>query len=219
MHPAMNTPDCPIAAAPARTDAAIRASVPIRGRLAARCAGLLCFFAALAAIPVTPAFAQDVTITLAGEVAPVCGLRDDTGAPVAIDFGLLSDIDVGQQSPEVTHELAVICNDPDGGTLTIESENDGNLRRGGSAGGEGNDIGYTIAATGDPGLAVSPTGLATRVNRTFLSSPDFFDGKPITLSFRANGVRRDSPAGNGGSTTTVFAGIYRDVVRVSVTAN
>lgn len=184
-----------------------------------RKSGAIAIIMALSAIVSAPAFAQEVTMTLTGEVEGVCGVFDEDSSPVEIDFGLLSDIEVGQQTPEVTNGITLICNDPDGGIFTIASENGGNLWREGTSGGFGNEVGYTVAATGSNGIDVQPTDLASPVSRNFLGSPDLVNGQPITISFRANGVSRDAPAGNDAPSTTVFAGVYSDIVRVSVTAN
>jgi hypothetical protein len=190
-----------------------------RPALAARNGAALRFLAALCATMTTPALAQDVTINLTGEVEGVCGVQDDAGGPVLIDFGMLSAVAVGQQTPEVTHDLSIICNDPDGGTLTVESVNGGNLQREGSSGGEGNEVGYSVSASGTAAIDFAPTDLSDPVSRNFLGSADLLTSRGVTLRFRANGVSAPSPAGNGGTTTTVYAGVYRDIVKVSVTAN
>lgn len=178
--------------------------------------GILVAFAAILA---APASAQDVTMSLTGEVEAICGVFDDESSPVEIDFGMLSDVELGQQTPAITNSVTLICNDPDGGTLTIQSENGGKLWREGTSGGEANEIGYTVSTAGSSGLAIQPTDLTSPVTTTFLGSPDLINGQPMSISFRANGVSRDAPAGNGGRTTTVYAGAYNDIVRVSVTAN
>lgn len=189
---------------------------------AARCARsgwVLGIFAVLWMTMTAPALSQDVTINLMGEVEGVCRVQDDAGAPVLIDFGMLSDIAVGQQTPEITHDLSIICNDPDGGTLTVESVNGGNLQREGSSGGEGNAVGYSVSASGSAAIDFAPTDLADPVRRNFLGSADLLASRTVTLRFRANGVSAPSPAGNGGTITTVYAGVYSDIVKVSVTAN
>ncbi|MEW4449088.1 hypothetical protein [Qipengyuania sp. JC766] len=175
--------------------------------------------AAFAASLSGTAIAEEVSITLTGEVDAVCGISDADLSRTEINFGILSNIDAGQQSDEVTNTVSLICNDPDGGTVTISSENGGVLTRTGSSGGSGNEIGYSVALTNGSAISVPPSTLSTPVIHTFLGSPDLISGQPVSISFRANGVRVGSPAGNGAVSTSVYAGIYSDVVRVSVTAN
>ncbi|MEW4449089.1 hypothetical protein [Qipengyuania sp. JC766] len=169
------------------------------------------------AAPVAAQNVNPVVHELTGEVDGVCTLADSTPQPVQIDFGTLSGVDVGSQTPEQANGLTIICNDPDGGTLSISSANNGVLRRDGTNGGANNEVGYSFRTTG---TITIPTGnLATQVNRTFNASSAYINGQSITLRFAANGVRAPSPAGNGGTISTVFAGTYSDTVTVAVTAN
>jgi spore coat protein U-like protein len=161
---------------------------------------------------------------LEGEVAGICTLADFQASPIQIDFGMLSDVDVGQQTnPADVNGMTVICNDPDGGTLSITSQNQGILKREGSNGGAQNTVGYTVVLSGGSGLG-DPTGtvrtLGNPVQKTFAASSAFLNGQSFSLSFRANGVRETGVANaNQGTRTTVFAGIYTDTVTVAVTAN
>lgn len=180
--------------------------------------------ASVAAIAVAaPAAAQNqnpVVHALTGEVAETCTLADFQPSPIAINFGTLSAVDVGQQTEAVVNNVTVICNDPVGGTVTVTSANLGTLNRAGTSGGANNSIGYTVAATGGNGLAFAATTLASPVSKTFSASPALLAGSGLTFQFRANGVREAGVSGvNNGTRTTVFAGTYTDTVTVAVTAN
>lgn len=169
------------------------------------------------AAPAAAQNANPIVHELSGEVEAVCTLADSTPAPVQIDFGTLSNVDVGSLTTEQANGVTIICNDPDGGTLSITSANNGVLRRDGTSGGANNEVGYQFRTTGT--ITVPAGNLATPVTRTFNASSAYINGQSITLRFAANGVRAPSPAGNGGVISTVYAGTYSDTVTVSVTAN
>lgn len=161
-----------------------------------------------------------VDMLLQGEVAEVCGAFDFQSSPVLIDFGTLSDVEVGAQTPEIANGVTIVCNDANGGTVNITSATGGTLKRAGTSGGSGNEIGYTVRATGGSGLAFGATDLSSDVDLTFSGSTAFLNGQSMTLRFAADGVRitNDSEA-NEATRTSVFAGTYQDTVTVSVTAN
>lgn len=168
-----------------------------------------------------PAAAQSgptVEHLLQGEVAVICGAYDFQNSPVLIDFGTLSDVDVGSLTPEVVNGVTIVCNDPDGGTVNITSQNGGSMFLEGT-GGANREVGYVVRATGGSGLAFAQTPLTSDVNLPFNASGAFLNGQSMTLRFAANGVAQDAPAGNDAPSTTVFAGTYTDTVTVSVTAN
>ncbi|MEE4213076.1 MAG: hypothetical protein V2I43_27840 [Parvularcula sp.] len=176
-----------------------------------------------AAIVTTSANAQSagsVDMALQGEVTQVCGAFDFQSSPVLIDFGTLSDVEVGSQTPEIANNVTIVCNDPDGGIVNITSANSGVLERVGSAGGEGNEVGYTVRATGGSGLAFGASDLSNDVEVSFSGAPAFINGQSMTLRFAANGVRiTDDTNANDATRTSVYAGTYTDLVTVSVTAN
>jgi spore coat protein U-like protein len=188
-------------------------------------------FAALAATTTfvaAPAFAQapnnngvvgNVVMNLSADVSTICGAVDFLN-PVPVNFNDLSTV---ATSATVTRSngLSIICNDADGGTVTVTSANGGQLRRNGTLTGAGNVIPYTFGATGGSGLAI-PAGssLASPVARTFSGSTAYMAGQSMTLNFTTNGVLESNVGSvNEGERTTVFAGNYTDTVTVSVTAN
>jgi len=181
------------------------------------------FFAATAlaaAVISTPAAAQEVVMSLTGEVDQICGAFDFQEQPVLIDFGTLSNVPVGSQTPEQVNNVSIVCNDAAGGTVTVTSANNGLLFRDGTSGGSGNQVGYTVRATGGNGLAFDATTLTTPVSRPFNGSTAFIAGSGLTLRFAANGVLEENVGSvNGADRTTVFAGTYTDTVTVAVTAN
>lgn len=185
---------------------------------------MLASFAAVSALAISaPVSAEELTITLTGEVTPICGVtNDETNAapgPIPINFGMLSDTPVGQQTDRITSRLLITCNSPDGGSVTINSENGGKLFLDG-VGGEAREVGYTISSVGGFGLFFPETDLGADVVRTFPGAAQFIQGQRLTLFFKANGVAVNNDANaNEADRTTVFAGNYTDVVTVSVTAN
>lgn len=170
------------------------------------------------AAPVAAQSGPTVDHLLTGEVADICGAYDFQNSPVLIDFGTLSDVDVGSQTPEIANGVTIVCNGANGGTVNITSANGGALFLDGT-GGANREVGYTVRATGGSGLAFNATALTSDVNLPFGASGAFLNGQSMTLRFAANGVAQDSPAGNEAPSTTVFAGTYTDTVTVSVTAN
>ena len=175
---------------------------------------------AMAAVS-APAAAQSgptVEHALTGEVGSICGAFDFQSSPVLIDFGILSDVPVGQFTPEQANGVTIVCNSPNGGTVNITSLNGGNLFLDGT-GGNGREVGYQVRGTGGT-LNFGTTTLASDVNLNFNGAPAMVAGQSITLRFAAEGVLEENvSAVNEADRTTVFAGTYTDTVTVSVTAN
>ncbi|MEM1131858.1 MAG: hypothetical protein AAGH53_02875 [Pseudomonadota bacterium] len=177
---------------------------------------------AMAAVS-APAAAQSgptVDHELRGEVESICGAFDFQDSPVLIDFGILSDVPVGQRTPEIVNGVTIVCNGLGGGTVNITSQNQGFMFLTGTSGGAAQQVGYVVRATGGSGLAFGETNLASPVARPFNGSSAFVNGQSMTLRFAADGVLDENAgAANQADRTTVFAGIYTDIVTVDVTAN
>lgn len=140
----------------------------------------------------TSAQANTVEMELTGEVEEICGAFDFQANPVLIDFGALSAIEVGSQTPEVVNGLTIVCNVAAGGTVNITSQNGGVMERDGTSGGPNNEVGYTVRATGGSGLTFASTTLASDINLPFNGSPAYLAGQtrpcasPLTASARTH---------------------------------
>lgn len=165
--------------------------------------------------------AQQVTFALTAEVDPICEANTSRGDNIEINLGILSQTPVGTEvQGDEDVEISYICNDPDGFTRTLSSQNNGVLVRTGSDGGTGNEIPYFVEAEGGNGLNFSRLQLNSPLTGTYAGSNDFLNGVLGTLTVTTFGVLEQNVGGiNGADRTTVFAGQYTDVITLSVTAN
>lgn len=171
------------------------------------------------ATPIAPGVVGTVQMNLSADVAEICGAVDFLN-PVPLDFGTLSSVATNATVTK-SNGVSIICNDAAGGTVTVTSANSGKLLRNGTLTGQGNEIGYTLEATGGSGLAI-PAGssLSSPISRAFNGSNAFRQGQSVTYRFTTNGVLESNVGTvNEGERTTVFAGNYTDTVLVSVTSN
>lgn len=187
---------------------------------------MLVAVAAMVAAIASPALAASnpapvSTINLSGSVAEICGVFNTSVAQngvINVPFNDLTNIPVSQ-TLEQSLDLVYLCNDADGFSRTISSENRGALARVGSGGIlPGNRIGYTVQHNGGIFLAVPQRPLLVDVNDNLPGSRDFRLGQAAQLTLRINGVQIQSPTDAALTTTDVFAGDYTDVISITITA-
>ncbi|WP_448659884.1 hypothetical protein ACPVPU_05055 [Sphingomonas sp. CJ99] len=165
---------------------------------------------------------ESVSLTLEGDVGPLCVATDASGNPqpvISIDLGSVTNTPVGTQTAaaEVV-SLRYVCNAANGFTRVLASQNQGFLVREGSAGGPGNAIPYFVSGDGTAGLQFQSVQLVSPLTTSVGGSQQFLQGAPGNLSVRVAGVLQQ--AGQGlAPTTTIFAGNYSDTVTLAVTAN
>ncbi len=168
--------------------------------------------AGLAAVAAVPASAQSLTYNLAAQVAPSCGVYNASGSTIAVDFGDLAGVATTATVNVAGGDATYRCNNANGFTRTITSQNNGFLTLDGQTTTDAaRRIRFDMVHTGNSGLAFAARQLSTPVSGNFGGSPAFLAGETGTVTFQAFGVL-------GATGTTVFAGNYRDTVTITVTA-
>lgn len=167
-----------------------------------------------------PAAAQStasVTYNLEAEVPVVCGVYSSASS-LTIDFGDLATVDQAAfvESSASGRSAGYRCNSPNGFTRTISSDNQGFLIRTGSNGDAQNRIPVEMRHGGGIG-SFAYLQLTQPKSDTFTQGA-FLAGVTGSVVFKVPGVRAPSTNNNGAPGTTVLAGDYTDVVRITVTA-
>jgi spore coat protein U-like protein len=173
--------------------------------------------AATAALLAGAASAAEPEATLAigldADVEQICGIASTSAAVLAVDFGQLAQTDVGTElSQDPAGSQEVVCNDPDGMTVTVSSGNGGFLFANG--GGVNNQIAYQLEVQGEIRSNKGP--MVDDREASLPGSQDLLEGMGGNTIFYVNGVGTTTAAGS--RTTTVFAGDYTDTVTYTVTA-
>jgi hypothetical protein len=160
---------------------------------------------------------REVAIELEAEVQSLCGATNELGSEVQvirIDFGSLSNTPAGVEVDGIDPlSFRYVCNDPDGFTRVLTSQNNGFLVRTGTSGGANNSIPYFVEADGVAGLQLARTQLLSPRANSVAGSSALLEGVTGRLILRVEGVRQ------GTNLSTVFAGEYSDTLTLSVTAN
>jgi hypothetical protein len=165
----------------------------------------------------------DVSVNLTADVASICSAFREGASPseddtFLVNLGTLSDVAMDVETGSIVPiAIRYVCNDPDGFTRVLVSQNGGYLVRVGTAGGTGDAIPYFVEGAGEPGLDPPLTQLSSPSSASVAGSARLLSGVSTSLRVRVQGVRR--PADGGGETTTSFAGDYVDTLTLTLTAN
>ena len=174
--------------------------------------------AGIAAVSAVPASAQTLTYNLNAEVAPTCGVYNAAGTTIPVNFGELSTVSTSSTVDVPAGEATYRCNNVNGFSREITSQNGGYMTLGGTATADNaRRIAFNMAHTGGSGLGFGAQQLTSPVSGTFAGSTAFLAGETGEVSFQAFGVQ-GATGGNGSPGTTVYAGSYSDVVTITVTA-
>lgn len=167
------------------------------------------------------AAAQNLSFALDADVAQICGAFNGQTNAVDVDFGALADTPVDAQIERRAGSVTYRCNNFDGFTRTIASQNGGFMTLNGEpTSDDARRIPFTMQHTGGDGFP--PRQITTPLvtsHRNGRGSNGFLRGTTGgNLHFRAWGVQ--TPAiGGAPAGTRVFAGTYRDTLTITVTAN
>lgn len=184
--------------------------------------------ASAAAIAISaPASAQTLstgntlTYNLNAEVGVICGVYNAAGATINVNFDELATVAETTEIQRGAGSASYRCNDADGFTRTIYSQNGGTLNRVGTTGGAANSIVYDFSHGGGSGLGYAKGRLPTQsaaTGQNFNGSTAFLSGQTGSVNFFVRGVFNVNSGANNAPGTTVFAGDYTDVVTIAVTA-
>lgn len=140
--------------------------------------------------------ANSINFTLIGTIPAMCEItNDDIPANVNLDLTITTVQNVGN--------LTYTCNDPQGFTRTITSQNNGKLEDTNS-----NVINYVMSHTGDGGLTFNNNQLTVPKIDSLNNPTVFAQGEQGTITIRL-------PSINGNE----VAGTYTDQITVNLTAN
>ncbi|MGY6532772.1 hypothetical protein [Glycocaulis sp.] len=187
-------------------------------------AAVAVFGASSAFAQAVPVFGDDLTVTLSAEVGEVCGARLNAGdgLNLDVDFGELTNTPAADQVAVGGGSITYVCNVLAGFTREFSSDNDGYLVLDGvSTTNAQRRIAWTVAGSGAQGnQGLAETQLTSPVVQSRGNGGGLWrNGQTSGLTFRADGVAVPSAASSGITTTTVFAGDYSDVMRISIRAN
>jgi spore coat protein U-like protein len=166
------------------------------------------------------ASAQNVSFALGGDVSQTCGAFNGQTNAVDVDFGALANTPVGEQVTQRAGSVTYRCNNRDGFTRTIASQNGGFMTLNGDATtDEARRIAFFMQHTGPHGFrSLQLTSPLITTHRDGVGSTGFLRGNNGNVLFRASGVQTPT-VGGAPAGTQVFAGTYRDTVTITVTAN
>ncbi|WP_066551033.1 MULTISPECIES: hypothetical protein [unclassified Sphingomonas] len=192
---------------------------------------LLMAASAAAIVAAAPASAQTLstgntlTYNVSAEVGVICGVYNAAGTSIDVNFNELATVAEGTEIQRPAGSASYRCNDADGFTRTIYSQNGGTLNRVGTTGGANNSIVYDFQHGGGSGLGLAKGRLPTQSaapGQNFNGSTAFLNGQTGSVNFFVRGVFNTNGNGTGSNNeapgTTVFAGNYTDVVTIAVTA-
>jgi spore coat protein U-like protein len=169
---------------------------------------------------VASASAQNLTLGLEADVMQMCGAFNGQTSAVEVDFGALANTPIDRQLLRRAGSITYRCNNRNGFTRSIASQNGGYMTLNGEATNDAaRRIPFTMSQSGANGFAQRQltTPMVTS-HRDGVTSARLLRGSGGNVSFRASGVRTPT-AGGAPAGTRVFAGTYRDTVTITITAN
>ncbi|MGY6636293.1 MAG: spore coat protein U domain-containing protein [Erythrobacter sp.] len=168
----------------------------------------------------TSALGQNLNYSLEADVAQACGAFNGQASAIDVDFGALANTRADAQTERRAGSITYRCNNRNGFTRVIASQNGGFMTLNGDATTDrAQRIAFTMQHTGPHGFR--PQQLTTPLvtsHRDARGAGDFLRGSDGMVLFRASGVQIPAQGGAPAS-TSVFAGTYRDTVTITVTAN